>query len=865
MVGLENNKKEDVAGEGLGSKTGAVALVLQFFVLVFGVVSTIVLFLMVSQYIGLVVDEEHEYKGQVAVEPFTEYFSDLSDSFSSIVTSVRMGSALDRAQAVQLIRKSLPRVEQFDGVIWVYEDAQGQWRYNDLYNDKSGENFKRHYGLNVDSKLLSYLKQKKLLVSSGINILTDLSFVVHEQSAVMSGGHVAPFAISQAVSPGNAKAGVVIAVASAIDLLRERDVFMRSRFVRSVFVRDVLSGYNVLRLESEIQENAGEEKVLQAYEFLFGNKKWEVNISLFPSSEERFLRSLPLICLVLGFMITVLLTLHVRGRFEQYVQVYRVNKRLEEKNVELEIEMSKRESLNSVLQKSEKDHRSIIDAVSDVILETNIKGEIVFLSARWRKVTGFDLEQSRGLNLFKMLHPEDQKRIEDDFNLLVNGQKQAFRSFTRLRTSNGRLRAIELAFSMLRQDEDRELRVVGTITDVEERRRAERALGEAEKKYRAIVENAAGGIFQITPEGLYLSANPALARILGYDSPENILRSVKNANEQVYASARERQSFIKELEERGSINNYETRVIRKNGDIIWINENARVVKDDSNNTLYYEGSIEDITQRKETDLALREAKVRSDLANRAKSEFLANMSHELRTPLNAIIGFSEIIKNQSFGEIQPSSYWEYAKDIHESGTNLLQVINEILDISKIEAGERQLNESEVDFSDVCLSCFDLLSNKIQANNMTVTNDLHDVPILIVEELAMKQVIMNLLGNAIKFTPKGGRITVTSARGQGGDFRLSITDTGIGLDEHEVEKALSPFGQIQNELSRSNSGTGLGLTLSDALVRFHGGNLEIFSQKGIGTTVTIVLPASRVCGEKKKAAAAESKSGHQEEA
>ncbi|MCF8496584.1 MAG: HAMP domain-containing histidine kinase, partial [Alphaproteobacteria bacterium] len=266
---------------------------------------------------------------------------------------------------------------------------------------------------------------------------------------------------------------------------------------------------------------------------------------------------------------------------------------------------------------------------------------------------------------------------------------------------------------------------------------------------------------------------------------------------------------------------------------------------DGENTLYYEGSLEEITQRKETDLALREAKMHSDLANRAKSEFLANMSHELRTPLNAIIGFSEIIKNEAFGPVQPASYLEYAKDIHQSGERLLAVITEILDISKIDAGERQLNDGIVDLASVIESCLILLGPKIESSRMLVSSDLDSTPHVIGEELAIKQILMNLLSNAIKFTPAGGHVSISSSREPDGSLRVSVTDTGVGLDEGEIKKALSPFGQVHNELSRKNSGTGLGLTLADALARLHGGRLELFSQKGIGTTATFVLPPGRV--------------------
>jgi len=526
---------------------------------------------------------------------------------------------------------------------------------------------------------------------------------------------------------------------------------------------------------------------------------------------------------------------------------------LEEQNFELEREVAKSSHLQSLLKRSERENRAIIDAVSDIIFEVDVNGNFVFLNSAWRKVTGFDMEHSLGNNLFLMLHPNDQEREEEDFKLLTRGQKNAYRSFSRIRTADGTFRAVELAVSMIRQDENQNLRVVGTLTDVEERRRAERALSEAEKKYRTIVENAAGGIFQLTPEGMYLNVNPAFARILGYDGPEEVLRDVKNANEAVYADTKQRMRFIRELESKGTINNHEVEVERKDGSTIWVNENVRVVRDDQGNILYYEGSLEDITHRKEAEIKLHEAKVQSDLANRAKSEFIANMSHELRTPLNAIIGFSEIIKNEAFGELANKEYLGYANDIYDSGRGLLKVINEILDISKIEAGDRQLNESVVDISKAVQNALDMLAAKIDHNDMAIANTLKDVPEIIGEELALKQVVLNLLSNAVKFTPAGGRVTISHQIDHDGQFRLSFTDTGIGLDEEEIEKALSPFGQVDSSLSRSGSGTGLGLTLVDALLRMHDGELELFSKKGIGTTATIILPAERVVKKAEKKA------------
>lgn len=250
-------------------------------------------------------------------------------------------------------------------------------------------------------------------------------------------------------------------------------------------------------------------------------------------------------------------------------------------------------------------------------------------------------------------------------------------------------------------------------------------------------------------------------------------------------------------------------------------------------------------REKKQEEDLQKAKFNSDIANRAKSEFLTNMSHELRTPLNSIIGFSEIIKNEIYGPISQKEYVDYIHDIHDSGERLLEVINEILDVSKIEAGERVLNEGRVDVEKIVQACLSIFAAKIKDNAMDVTNMLQGIPKIYAEELAVKQVVMNVVSNAVKFTPHGGRLTISYELENDGALRISFTDTGIGLNEEEVEKALSPFGQVDSELDRAGSGTGLGLTLVQSLMGLHKGSLEMFSQKGIGTTVTLVFPVDRV--------------------
>jgi signal transduction histidine kinase len=236
----------------------------------------------------------------------------------------------------------------------------------------------------------------------------------------------------------------------------------------------------------------------------------------------------------------------------------------------------------------------------------------------------------------------------------------------------------------------------------------------------------------------------------------------------------------------------------------------------------------------------------AQVANRTKSEFLANMSHELRTPLNAILGFAEIIEGRMLGSGHEEKYQEYAGDIRDSGVHLLEIINDILDLSKIEAGEMELDRGVIGPAALIGSCVRLTQER--AGNAGVSiNVSSDLPPFVLhgDERKLKQVLINLLSNAIKFTERGGRIEVSTRLNDDGDLLLMVEDNGIGIATKYMDKILSPFGQVDSSLSRENQGTGLGLPLVKSLVELHGGNLDIRSQPGKGTCVTVRLPASLI--------------------
>jgi PAS domain S-box-containing protein len=258
--------------------------------------------------------------------------------------------------------------------------------------------------------------------------------------------------------------------------------------------------------------------------------------------------------------------------------------------------------------------------------------------------------------------------------------------------------------------------------------------------------------------------------------------------------------------------------------------------------------LRDVTEREATEKALQSAVLEAERASRAKSAFLANMSHELRTPLNAIIGFSEVISNAEFGPIVPARYREYIADILASGRHLLAVINNILDMSRIEAGRESLDEAELDLSETVTSCVRMVDALTMAGDVSVSVDSGFASVCLrADALKLRKIFLNLLSNAVKFTPAGGRVGLSVARDSDGGIAVRIADSGIGMTAEAMCKALEPFGQADDSLGRRFNGAGLGLPLAKALVELHGGSLALESEPGVGTTVTVVFPAARVRG------------------
>ena len=813
----------------------------QLMVFLNGLILTIVAFATLSIFIEEIVNEGFEGTTQDVESHISQNYTNAEEALSAMAYVMQTTPSQDIGEYISKTDRYL----KYFGAVYIVERSNSEWRLDQVFKKDEflGDAPKR----DVDNTIISSLEE----LQEGDSFLKGVSFdeqLYEAYEGVLSGyfGVRAPF---KSVS---GKENYVLAIGAydglvSLDWIAKKDV-VQTVSVVSEATQDSLYFYR--KIEDGPVNISGNYQAPKSIDILLSGYPLTVQVGMRVGAREAFLRKIPYLMLLFGITLTLIGTLYVRNNQKQSVKLSEMNKELAHKNYELSQQMSERERLNKVIQKSARDNKAIVDSVSDIIFELSVDETIVFLNEAWKKVTGFDLEQSVGRNLFDLLYYQDQDEQKDNFSQLVKGQKKPYRVYTRLRTSDGTFRAVELTMSMIRQDENKDLRIVGTITDVEERRRAERALSEAEKKYRAIVENAASGIYQVTPEGQYLSANPSLAKILGYDRPEDLLRGVVNVTEEVYVDPVQRERFLKDITTSKSPKTIELEIKKNGGDVSWVQENIRPVYDDEDNLIFFEGSMEDINQRKNAEIALMDAKVESDLSNRSKSEFLANMSHELSTPLNSIIGFSEIIKTQAFGEILEKKYVEYADSIFGSGNQLLKVINEILDVSRIDAGDRTLNEGHINVSELVSSALVLLSDKIETSDMQVHNRVIDPSLgLVGEAQSVKQILINLLSNAVKFSDGGGVITLDSEVDARGRLRLSVTDTGIGLSEDEIEKALSPFGQIDTDLNRDKSGTGLGLTLVKSLMRLHGGELDIVSQKGVGTTATLIFPEQRVATRK----------------
>jgi PAS domain S-box-containing protein len=363
------------------------------------------------------------------------------------------------------------------------------------------------------------------------------------------------------------------------------------------------------------------------------------------------------------------------------------------------------------------------------------------------------------------------------------------------------------------------------------RREAELALARAERQFRGIFENAVEGLYQSTPDGRFLRVNPALSQMLGYDSPEQMIEAVNDIGAQFYARPARREEFLQLIRSADEVSDFESEISRRDGSHVWVSESVRVIRRPTGEPDHFEGVVIDITARREADRALRAAKEAADEASRAKTQFLASMSHELRTPLNGILGYTQILRRDTaLSEKQRSGLGI----IHQSAEHLLALINDVLDLAKIEARKLELHPSEFGLLEFCQNVAEVFAPRAREKNLRLeTSFAADLPrTVICDAQRLRQVLFNLLSNAVKFTQQGG-VVFTIERAMFGAVRFSVSDTGPGIPESDQARLFEPFAQLGDHRQRIG-GTGLGLNVSRNIVEQMGSRLHVESRVGWGT-------------------------------
>src|SRR5262245_9668592 len=447
--------------------------------------------------------------------------------------------------------------------------------------------------------------------------------------------------------------------------------------------------------------------------------------------------------------------------------------------------------------------------------------------------------------------PDSWKRHAEDL-----AARRSFRDFVfRQMVADGTYRWRKVSGKPFYDGDGRFCGYRGTATDITAQKEAELALSaaraqqkERERSHRTLIANIPGAVYRMRFDDDWSDVfiSDAVEQIWGYTAGECLSKSAPLFASAIHADDRAAvQRATQDAVDRRVPYALEYRIHHRDGSIRWVFDKGQPVYDEAGTLLHLDGIFFDVSDRKRAEAELKRAKEQAEGANRAKSDFLAMMSHELRTPLNAIIGFSEIVMGEVFGPVGNEKYHGYLSDIQRSGSHLLELINDILDLSKAEAGLMELNDEGMNVAQVIATAIGMVRLRADEAGVRVVEEIEEgLPEVIADERKIRQALLNLTVNAVKFTPSGGQVTIR-ARMAGECLRIVVEDTGIGIAPGDIPKALAPFGQIDSALSRRHSGTGLGLPLTKRLVEAHGARLELQSQIGVGTVATIEFPASRL--------------------
>jgi len=506
------------------------------------------------------------------------------------------------------------------------------------------------------------------------------------------------------------------------------------------------------------------------------------------------------------------------------------------------------EQAHKALSETEERFKDVVESASDWIWEMDADLRFTFFSGRLKEIVGIDpdslIGKGRKHSIVSIESSELWETHQEDLD-----NRRPFRDFRYwINVPEKSPQYVSISGKPIYDEGGNFVGYRGMGSNITKQYEQERALKHSEQRFRDFAEIASDWFWEMDADLRYtfLSAH---AESLSGAAPERVYGKRRDefvSPEDIAQNPEEWNQHLQNLENREPFKDFEYRFQRPDGVNTYIRVSGKPIYNEEGQFVGYRGIGTNVTKEHENREALRRAKEEAETANKTKSDFLASMSHELRTPLNAIIGYSDAMRSEVFGPLGNERYQDYPIHIYDSGNHLLELINDVLDVSKIEAGKLELHDEVIPVEGIATSVLRLVRERADSNRIELANELPNVlPRLRADPLRVKQMLLNLLSNAVKFTPEGGCVTLGSQINGNGEFVLSVTDTGIGMGPEEQKKALSQFGQVDSDLSRKFQGTGLGLPLTIGLIELHGGYFDIRSAPGKGTMTALCFPSNRV--------------------
>lgn len=456
-----------------------------------------------------------------------------------------------------------------------------------------------------------------------------------------------------------------------------------------------------------------------------------------------------------------------------------------------------------------------------------------------------------GKSVAEIVGPESYEQMHPFFVKALTGEAGSFEIVRQFPTTGQVIGQLDVVPDF---DERGEVRgIFSLLTDITQSRQGEHSLRESESRFSAAFD-ASPSMMAIVrmSDNVMLNVNRQWCEVMGYSPSEVVNKTINELD--IWVSAEERNRITEQLAKATDLRHAEIRLRTYFGSIIIVDLNIERIEFQNEPHLLILSN--DVTERHHWEEELLQAKEGAEKASRAKSGFLANMSHELRTPLNAVIGFSEFLGREFAGPLNETQH-SYVRDIRKSGDHLLDLINDVLDLSKIEAGKEEVKNERLQVPLLIEDVVALVRDQAGDGEINLSTNIGlGCPDIFADLRLMKQILINLLSNAVKFTPRGGKVEISvkvvagvepSGAAKWGGLQFTVTDNGLGIKPEDVPKALSKFEQIENTFNREHQGTGLGLPLAVAMTDLHGGRLDLQSTFGVGTAVTVTLPRDRIVG------------------